>query len=82
MDNIIRSEQELVRRGKLNKIREFCNPYPDKYDITKHPKYKQLSDYDEGNAFHIEEYLKHHMKLKASDTFETYQVPASEVSTK
>ena len=34
MDNIIRSEQELVRRGKLDKIREFCNPYPDKYDIT------------------------------------------------
>lgn len=56
--------------------------FSDKYDITKHPKYKQLSDYDEGNAFHIEEYLKHHMKLKASDTFETYQVPASEASTK
>ena len=34
MDNIIRSEQELVRRGKLDKIRGFCNPYPDKYDIT------------------------------------------------
>ena len=56
--------------------------FSDKYDITKHPKYKQLSDYDEGNAFHIEEYLKHHMKLKASDTFETYQVPASEIPSK
>lgn len=29
-----RSEQELVRIEKLDKIREFCNPYPDKYDKT------------------------------------------------
>ena len=31
---IIRSEQELVRRGKLDSIREYCNPYPEKYEIT------------------------------------------------
>ena len=29
-----RSEQELVRIEKLDKIREYCNPYPDKYDRT------------------------------------------------
>ena len=29
-----RSEQELVRRGKLDSIREYCNPYPEKYEIT------------------------------------------------
>lgn len=29
-----RSEQELVRRGKLESIREYCNPYPEKYEIT------------------------------------------------
>jgi lysyl-tRNA synthetase class 2 len=34
MDNVIRSEQELVRRGKLDSIREYCNPYPDKYEVT------------------------------------------------
>lgn len=28
------SEQELVRRGKVEKIREVCNPYPEKYEIT------------------------------------------------
>ena len=28
------SEQELVRREKLNEIRKTCNPYPDKYEIT------------------------------------------------
>ena len=31
---INRSEQELVRRGKLDSIREYCNPYPEKYEIT------------------------------------------------
>ena len=29
-----RSEQELVRIEKLDKIREYCNPYPDKYVRT------------------------------------------------
>ena len=29
-----RSEQELVRIEKLDKIREFCNPYPDRYERT------------------------------------------------
>ena len=31
---ITRSEQELVRREKLEKIKEYCNPYPEKYEIT------------------------------------------------
>ena len=29
-----RSEQELVRIGKLDVIREYCNPYPDRYERT------------------------------------------------
>ena len=29
-----RSEQELVRIGKLDTIREFCNPYPERYEKT------------------------------------------------
>lgn len=28
------SEQELVRREKVEKIRDFCNPYPDRYDVN------------------------------------------------
>ncbi len=28
------SEQELVRREKVEKIREVCNPYPERYEIT------------------------------------------------
>lgn len=28
------SEQELVRREKLNEIKNYCNPYPEKYERT------------------------------------------------
>lgn len=28
------SEQELIRRDKVEEIRKVCNPYPDKYDVN------------------------------------------------
>lgn len=28
------TEQEQVRRDKVERIREFCNPYPERYEIT------------------------------------------------
>ncbi len=28
------SEQERVRREKLDGIREYCNPYPERYEVT------------------------------------------------
>ncbi len=28
------SEQEIIRREKLNTIKEYCNPYPEKYERT------------------------------------------------
>lgn len=28
------TEQETVRRGKLNEIRKYCNPYPEKFNRT------------------------------------------------
>lgn len=49
--------------------------FSDKFDITKHPRYKELSDYDPANAFYIEEYLKHRLILKPSDTFDVYEIP-------
>lgn len=36
-------------------IRPFLSA---KYDITKHPRYKYLSDYDRKNTFDVEKYLK------------------------
>ncbi len=47
---------------QLRGVRPF---FSDKFDITKHGRYKELSDYDQKNAFDIEDYVKHqhHMKL-------------------
>jgi type IV secretion system protein VirD4 len=39
---------------QLRGVRPFLS---DKYDITKHPNYKHLSDYDSKNAFDIEKFL-------------------------
>ena len=47
---------------QLRGVRPF---FSDKFDITKHGRYKELSDYDPKNAFDIEDYVKHlhHMKV-------------------
>ncbi|MEQ2631662.1 VirD4-like conjugal transfer protein, CD1115 family [Roseburia inulinivorans] len=47
---------------QLRGVRPF---FSDKFDITKHDRYKELSDYDPKNAFDIEDYVKHlhHMKV-------------------
>ena len=43
--------------------------FSDKYDITKHPRYKELSDYNPMNEFDIKKYLKrrNHIKLKPEE---------------
>ena len=40
---------------QIRGIRPF---FSDKYDITKHPNYKYLSDYDKKNSFDSERYIK------------------------
>ena len=35
-----------------------------KYDITKHPNYKLLSDFNEKNAFNIEKFLSTRMPIE------------------
>ena len=46
------SEQELVRREKINKIKEYCNPYPERYDVTHSLKDASLLD-DEVNGVRV-----------------------------
>ena len=47
---------------QLRGVRPF---FSDKFDITKHGRYRELSDYDQKNTFDIEGYVKHlqHMKV-------------------
>ena len=56
---------------QLRGVRPFLS---DKYDITKHPNYKYLSDYDPRNNFDIEKFLSTRLKTKANDTYETYEI--------
>ena len=44
--------------------------YSDKFDITKHKNYKQLSDYNKKNAFDIEKYLKRKDNVSLKETMQ------------
>ena len=55
---------------QLRGVRPFLS---DKYDITKHPNYKRLSDYDKRNAFDVEGYIRRRCKLKKSDVVRVYE---------
>lgn len=52
---------------QIRGVRPFLS---DKFDITKHKRYKELADYDTRNIFDIESYLKHELKLKLNEEFE------------
>jgi len=59
---------------QLRGVRPFLS---DKYDITQHPNYKYLSDYDSRNAFDIEKYLSTKLKSMPDDVFDTYTIDLS-----
>ena len=48
---------------QLRGVRPF---FSDKFDITKHKRYKELSDFDPKNAFDIEDYVKHLHRMKVT----------------
>ena len=52
-------------------VRPFLS---EKYDITKHPNYKYLSDSDPKNAFNIAKFLNHRLKLKENEEYATYEI--------
>lgn len=57
---------------QLRGVRPFLS---DKYDITKHPRYKMLSDYDKKNAFDMEKYMKRKKPVVAKDeVFDYYKI--------
>ena len=59
---------------QLRGVRPFLS---DKYDITKHPNYKYLSDYDKKNAFNIERFLSARLKLRPDEQFAAYSIDLS-----
>ena len=51
-----------------------------KYDITKHPNYKYLSDFNPKNTFDIEKYLSTRLRVRPDDLFLNYEISPSELA--
>ena len=56
---------------QLRGVRPF---FSDKFDITKHKRYKELSDFDDANLFDVEAFLSTQLKMKKSQQVETYEL--------
>ena len=50
-----------------------------KYDITKHPNYKYLSDYAPKNAFDIERFLSTRLPVSPGELYRNYEVTAEDL---
>ena len=62
---------------QLRGVRPF---FSDKYDITKHPNYKYLSDYDKKNIFDMEKHLRRRPAIVKPDTvFDYYEIDAADL---
>ena len=64
---------------QLRGVRPFLS---NKYDITKHKRYKELADEDERNAFDVEKYLEHKLVFSQDTEFEVYEVNVTEEDVK
>ena len=62
---------------QLRGVRPFMS---NKYDITKHPNYRYLSDANPKNNFNIEKYLSTQLRMKPDEVYQVYEVDASDVS--
>jgi type IV secretion system protein VirD4 len=70
-----KDEIAVMDRSKCIAIVSGVRPFlSKKYDITKHKRYKELSDYDERNTFDVEAFLSTKLKMKKTDTVETYDL--------
>ena len=58
---------------QLRGVRPF---FSSKFDITKHKRYKELSDYDKNNAFDVEAYMSHRLKIGMDEEFSVIDVDA------
>lgn len=60
---------------QLRGVRPF---YSDKFDITRHKRYRELSDYAKSNTFDVEGYLKRELKMGRKETFDLYEIDGTE----
>ena len=55
--------------------------FSDKFDITKHKRYKELSDYDKKNSFDAERYIKRRPAvIGKNEVFDYYEIDAEKLA--
>ena len=62
---------------QIRGVRPFLSK---KYDITKHPNYKYLSDYDQKNTFDIEKFLSTRFVPDKDERYINYEISAEELA--
>ena len=74
-------EIAVMDGGKcILQLRGGCPFFSDKFDITKHPKYKYLSDADPKNAFDMEKHLRRRPAIvKPDEVFDYYEIDAADL---
>ena len=50
-----------------------------KYDITRHPNYRLLSDFNKKNAFDIEKFLSTKLPMRPGELYRNYEVTAEDL---
>ena len=60
---------------QLRGVRPF---FSNKYDITKHKRYKELADADTRNAFDVEKYLEHKLTFSKDTEFDIFRIDVTE----
>ena len=68
---------------QLRGVRPF---FSKKYDITKHPRYKYLSDADKKNTFDVDRFLstlrrKRQQVIAQDESFDLYEIDLSDENT-
>lgn len=56
---------------QLRGVRPF---FSDKYDITRHKRYRELSDFKDSNAFDVERYLRCELKMGRDEVFDVIEM--------
>lgn len=59
---------------QLRGVRPF---FSSKFDITKHKRYKELSDFDKKNAFDVEQYMKRRLEIGKDEQFRLFVTDGS-----
>ena len=60
---------------QLRGVRTFLS---NKYDITRHKRYKEFADANKKNEFEVEKYLNHNLTFSKDTEFELFRINVTE----